>query len=162
MKYNDNGTYKDIYVKTFDTLPVGAEVDYDGSVVPDGWTEVLDVQPSVYSADETICGTWLGKPLYRKVYDIGNLPNASLKHVQAGVTGITCRHLYGTAVGTGTGSSYAGYTLTLPFVHTNSASNGISLRYDGSGGNSNIDIVTGTDQSGYVGYVVMEYTKNSD
>ena len=43
-----------------------------------------------------------------------------------------------------------------------SASNGISLRYDGSGGNSNIDIVTGTDQSGYVGYVVMEYTKNSD
>lgn len=40
MKYNDNGTYKDIYVKAFDTLPVGAEVDYDGSVVPDGWTEV--------------------------------------------------------------------------------------------------------------------------
>lgn len=39
MKYNDNGEYKDIYVKAFDTLPVGTEVDFDGSVVPDGWTE---------------------------------------------------------------------------------------------------------------------------
>ena len=40
MKYNDNGTYKDIYVKAFDTLPVGTEVDYDGNTVPDGWEEV--------------------------------------------------------------------------------------------------------------------------
>lgn len=40
MKYNDNGTYKDIYVKAFDTLPVGTEVDYDGNSVPDGWTQV--------------------------------------------------------------------------------------------------------------------------
>lgn len=42
MKYNDNGTYKDIYVKSFDTLPVGTEVDYDGSVVPSGWTDTTD------------------------------------------------------------------------------------------------------------------------
>lgn len=42
MKYNDNGTYKDIYAKAFDTLPVGAEVDYDGQTVPDGWTQIDD------------------------------------------------------------------------------------------------------------------------
>lgn len=42
MKYNDNGEYKDIYVKSFDTLPIGAEVDYDGETVPTGWTEVQD------------------------------------------------------------------------------------------------------------------------
>ena len=66
MKYNDNGEYKDIYVKTFDTLPVGTEVDYDGSVVPSGWTEIAD--PSTYSTDEVKIGTWIdGKPLYRKV-----------------------------------------------------------------------------------------------
>jgi len=41
MKYNDNGEYKDIYIKTFDTLPVGAEVDYDGETVPDGWSEIV-------------------------------------------------------------------------------------------------------------------------
>jgi hypothetical protein len=43
MKYNDNGTYKDIYVKTFDTLPIGTEVDYDGETVPTGWTEVSNI-----------------------------------------------------------------------------------------------------------------------
>ena len=46
MKYNDNGTYEDIYVKTFDTLPVGSEVDYDGQTVPSGWEEVTDMSGS--------------------------------------------------------------------------------------------------------------------
>lgn len=40
MKYNDNGTYKDIYVKSFDTLPVGTEVDYDGDTAPTGYIQV--------------------------------------------------------------------------------------------------------------------------
>lgn len=73
MKYNDNGTYKDIYVKAFDTLPVGAEVDYDGSVVPDGWTEV-----ETYSTNEVNTGqTWIdGKPIYRKVVN-GSVPTTS-------------------------------------------------------------------------------------
>jgi hypothetical protein len=42
MKYNDNGEYKDIYVKAFDTLPVGTIVDYDGETVPSGYEEVSD------------------------------------------------------------------------------------------------------------------------
>ena len=40
MKYNDNGEWKDIIVKATDTLPVGTEVDYNGTDVPDGWEEV--------------------------------------------------------------------------------------------------------------------------
>ena len=40
MKYNDNGEYKDIYAKAFDTLPIGTEVDYNGNTVPTGWTQV--------------------------------------------------------------------------------------------------------------------------
>ena len=71
MKYNDNGTVKDIKVKAFDTLPVGTEVDYDGSVVPDGWMEVDD--PNTYSTDEKRIGTWIdGKPLYRIVLQFPN------------------------------------------------------------------------------------------
>ena len=67
MKYNDNGEYKDIYIKTFDTLPLGAEVDYIGSVVPDGWTQV-----DSYSTSEVDTGqTWIdGKPLYRKTISV--------------------------------------------------------------------------------------------
>ena len=68
MKYNDNGTYKDIYVKTFDTLPIGTEVDYDGNTVPDGWSEIEDIQPNVYSTTEQKIGTWIdGKPIYRTI-----------------------------------------------------------------------------------------------
>lgn len=71
MKYNDNGTYKDIYVKAFDTLPVGTEVDYDGETVPTGWTQVDD-EP-VYSTTEQRVGTWIdGKPLYSKYVKIPN------------------------------------------------------------------------------------------
>ena len=42
MKYNDNGEWKDIIVKATDTLPIGTEVDYNGTDVPDGWEEVED------------------------------------------------------------------------------------------------------------------------
>lgn len=67
MKYNDNGEYKDIYIKTFDTLPVGTEVDYDGSVVPEGWSEVSgyeEVEPTDYitiSNSYTIAGIYAYK-----------------------------------------------------------------------------------------------------
>lgn len=73
MKYNDNGEYKDIYVKAFDTLPIGTEVDYDGSTVPDGWTEIPD-----YSTDEIDTGMkWIdGRPIYRKVISL-TLPNST-------------------------------------------------------------------------------------
>ena len=45
MKYRDpqTGEFKDITVKVADTLPVGTEVDYDGTKVPSGWEEVDDV-----------------------------------------------------------------------------------------------------------------------
>ena len=53
MKYNDDGTIKEIKVKAFDTLPVGAEVDYNGETVPDGWTEVDDVETGTIPITDT-------------------------------------------------------------------------------------------------------------
>ena len=43
MKYNDNGTIKDIVIKAGDTLPVGTIVEYDGDTIPDGY-EVLSAK----------------------------------------------------------------------------------------------------------------------
>lgn len=60
MKYNDDGTIKEIKVKSFDTLPVGSEVDYDGSVVPDGWTEVEEVG-EITTSYGTLYYTKIGK-----------------------------------------------------------------------------------------------------
>lgn len=71
MKYKDptTGNFKEINVKVADTLPVGSEVDYNGTTIPTGWEEVDS--PNDYSTEETKIGTWIDgkdrKPLYRKI-----------------------------------------------------------------------------------------------
>ena len=86
MKYNDNGEYKDIYVKAFDTLPVGTEVDYDGSVVPSGWTEV-----DGYSAFEVTKDDTYVQNIINSSYKYGKLVNLNLniqpKNATMGTTG---------------------------------------------------------------------------
>lgn len=81
MKYNDDGTYKDIYVKSYDTLPIGAEFDYNGETVPSGYVQVAD-----YSTNEIDTGkVWIdGKKIYRKVISntIGTT-NGAWKSIQA-------------------------------------------------------------------------------
>lgn len=49
-----------------DALPIGSVILYDGDEIPEGYEEVEDYEPT-YSLEETKIGTWLGKPLYRKV-----------------------------------------------------------------------------------------------
>lgn len=44
MKYNDNGTIKEIPVKASDTLPIGSIVEFDGDTIPSGWEEVENVE----------------------------------------------------------------------------------------------------------------------
>lgn len=58
-----------------EVLPVGSEIDFGGSVndIPTGWEQVD--APNEYSTTETIVGTYNGKTLYRKVVEIGSLPN---------------------------------------------------------------------------------------
>lgn len=43
MKYNDNGTIKEITVKASDTLPIGTIVEFDGDTIPAGY-EVLSAK----------------------------------------------------------------------------------------------------------------------
>lgn len=58
-----------------ETLPVGSQIDFDGQVsdIPTGWEQVDD--PNEYSTTETIIGTYKGITHYRKVVEIGSLPN---------------------------------------------------------------------------------------
>ena len=49
-----------------DTIPVGSEFDYDGTTVPEGFEQVSD--PTSYSSDEIVIGTWFRKKLYRKSF----------------------------------------------------------------------------------------------
>lgn len=104
----------------------------------------------VYSEDEQVIGTWIdGKPIYRKVIDLGQLPNNSSKTVETGLNneGIRIVEISGNA-STITGNYQAGL---------NDSSTRLSLLPDGK-----LSIRTIDDFSPYYGYVVLEYTKTTD
>lgn len=104
-----------------------------------------------FSTSETKIGKWRTYDLYRKVIDVGALPNATSKAVSSGISNfseIRVIHVYGTA------RSSAGITLLIPHVNTASLDGSVGVSVNSAG---EISISTGTDRSGYSGYVVLEY-----
>lgn len=108
-----------------------------------------------YSTDETPIGTWInGKTIYRKVINIGALPNAEQKVYTWNIPGI--QDLVGY-------SAYAvntnGNILGLPYVYPSEQYMiyWITIEYVAKGG---IEIITGTDRRSFNGLVILEYTKN--
>lgn len=54
-----------------DSMPIGSIVEYNGTDIPDGWEILPEAEEkNIYSQEEVRIGTWLGKPLYRKVIQI--------------------------------------------------------------------------------------------
>lgn len=104
-----------------------------------------------YSTTETLTNKkWIdGKPIYRKVINLGSLPNTTTKSVAHGITGATYfLPVVGVAAG---GTSY----INLPYSSPAGLQYSISINVNGS----NVDIVTGVDRSAWTGYAVLEYTK---
>lgn len=147
MKYNDNGEYKDIYIKTFDTLPVGTEVDYDGETVPDGWSEIQD-----YSTSEIDTGkVWIdGRPIYRIVFtgtitSVSNLKVGTISNFREAINiyGITSMNNYSTSIIQYWDSSIKCIT------QINNA-------------NGDVYINAGSSSANQLYKVIVEYTKTTD
>ena len=104
-----------------------------------------------YSTNEIKIGTWIdGKPLYRKVVDIGTLPNATTKHVAHNIANI------GSVVTLrGIVTDYRFFP--VPFAATSNAY-AISIFAD----STNIDVMAGNDRSNMTGFAIIEYTKTTD
>lgn len=148
MKYNDNGEYKDIYVKAFDTLPIGTEVDYDGSTVPSGWTEIPD--PNTYSTDEVRVGTWIdGKPLYRKVVTASASASSTFNIIDSSVNTIVKTTTYLT--------TDTGQVLPIPYYI-----DGNTYGYGNNYQNNYIYTGKGTAFTAGTLMVIIEYTKTTD
>ena len=103
-----------------------------------------------YSTAEQKIGTWIdGKTIYRKVINLGNLPNNTTKTVKTGINGFadTITSLKGMAIGN--------YSFPLPFV----AENWISMY----AGNEATEIIINCvgDRSNFTGYAIIEYTKRT-
>lgn len=114
-------------------------------------------QESVYSTEEVVIGKWLGKPLYRRIVNVGQLQStASGKFIDCNydITICKCVKLYGYAY------SNSGQTIPLPYSDCNNVSSSIMLSLQDDG---KIRIFVGTDRSMYTEcYVVLEYTKTTD
>lgn len=130
----------------------GNETDQSPSVraVKDG---LENASKENYSTEEQIIGTWIdGKPLYRKVINVGTLPNSTSKAVAHGAANID-RIVYFK------GSAYqsSGLTITLPFISTVGA-NMITMTVD----KTNITTQAGINRTNFTAIVILEYTKTTD
>lgn len=109
---------------------------------------------NTYSTSEIVIGRWINKPLYRKIINIGNLPNATKKSVSTGITNLDyVTHLYGTAFAS------SGF-IALNDTYPGDATYDTRLFYNKT--NGTIDVTTAFDRSSYSGYVIVEYTKTTD
>lgn len=153
MKYNDNGTAKDIVIKAGDTLPVGTIVEYDGETIPSGWEEIEDNR-NIYSTDERVIGVFLGKPLYRKTFNIGTLPNSSTKNIEHNIANLEIiANMYGTS------KDGNGNIIMFPNMDLDGIQYGVRIVVN----NSNIVVMTGSNKTPFTtSYLTLEYTKTTD
>lgn len=108
-----------------------------------------------YSETPVKIGNWLGHDLYRKVIDIGALPDSLNKRVASWLTNERVVNIYGYAInGNNT------WTIPLPFISANETIDRCELAYDGD--NHAVSVTTNTNLSAFSGIVVVEYyTVNS-
>ena len=105
----------------------------------------------VYSTTETVVGTYMGKPLYRKVVDCGALPNNTTKEILHNIANINI-----ITKASGTAWTNDGITIPLP---TASLTSPVGIYSD----KSKIYITTITDRSiSTNSNVTLEYTKTTD
>ena len=105
---------------------------------------------NIYSTtEEQVIGTWMGKPIYRKVINLGQLPNTSTKTVE---TGLNSEEIRIVKISGNASTSTGNYQAGLNDINTR-----LSLIPDGK-----LSIRTTDDFSPYYGYAILEYTKTTD
>lgn len=113
------------------------------------------IKSTTYSIDEQVIGTWInGKPLYRIVFSIGTLPNATRKvvdcpsNVKGKIENVIS--LRGFAKYNTDGS-----VQNLPHITAGSNNSFIGIWYV----NNAVVVETGANRTDGTGVVIMEYTK---
>lgn len=108
---------------------------------------------SVYSTSETVCGTWNGKPLYRKTFS-GNLGQTS--SINHGISNIDLIiNIHGSYKNTDTGTQF-----NIPSVRP--GFNTYELGIYASSSTITFDKAAGISGNMLIFNVIMEYTKTTD
>lgn len=127
-----------------DAFGVGTRIQ----VIDESIAAVVQTE-EVYSATETVIGTWLGATLYRKVIDFGTLPNATTKNVAHGITSPFIKSIGGHA------TNVTNFTLTIPALNTDE---NFSIQFTAD--QTNVTAVSTEDRTAYINcHIVLEYTK---
>ena len=108
-----------------------------------------------YSLDEVKTNkVWIdGKPIYRKVLDVGSLPNATRKYITYDVNVDNPFFLNGTA------KNSSGNKLGMPSANAVNLANSVACGWDTA--NNRVWIETGNDLTAFSGYLILEYTKTN-
>lgn len=114
------------------------------------WEEFVSVGKQITVGQEEPTNEFIGnKRVYVKRLDIGNLPNATVKSVNHGLSNVQIERLEGVATNNGL------QALPLPLASEQSVSSSIRLQSWGS----YVSVYTGTDRSEFTGVVDIYYTK---
>lgn len=108
---------------------------------------------SNYSTTETLIGTYNGENLYRKIINFGNLPNATTKNVNHGITNLK------DVVDLKGSFKNNGIRFSVPYVYPDTSLIEYWITFTETS-DTQIGIIAGIDRSEYSGYVIIEYTKN--
>ena len=147
MKYKYNGEWVDLSIKALDSMPVGTQVEYTGTDIPNGWEQVND-----YSTTEIDTGKkWIdGKPIYRKVVS-DTTSSSSDQTMLSTITNLDyCISIKGILVD-------SGYSIVIPsYVNSNNYTN--CAMTDGK--KPYLSVSSGYRNKAFT--LIIEYTKTTD
>lgn len=142
-------------IPDYDGLPVGSEIDFDGTEIPDGFVQVDD--PNTYSSEEVVIGIWFGKKLYRKSFRFNELATGT-NNIVHGIDNLNeITNAYGSCKRNDdkiqpvprVDASELGWQIGITDVDTQSFQLYVGTRYNGASKIKN-------------GNVTLEYTKTTD
>lgn len=114
------------------------------------WEDFVSIGKQITVGQEEPTNEFIGdKRVYVKRLDIGNLPNATVKSVDHGLSNVKIERLEGVATNNGL------QALPLPFASEQDVSSSIRLQSWGS----YVSVYTGRDRSEFTGVVDIYYTK---
>lgn len=139
-----------------DSLPIGVELDYDGTSIPTGWEMINN--PNLYSTSEVKTNKiWIdGQPIYRKVFT-GTMPSATVSTEVIDIGNISFKEIWIDISASFIVQSQS-ESLPLNFYYTD---NDYS-RFWINKSVKKVKVRTGIDMSSYLYVVVLEYTKSTD
>ena len=141
-----------------ESLPVGTELDFDGTSqdIPTGWEEITN--PNSYSTSEVKTNEiWTnGKPIYRKVITINGLPNNSEAWYNTNITNASLCFYDTTCKLTANDENIQKLPYTSPFSSTG------NIAFTVKSDVTDMHITTFTDRSNAFVTVILYYTKTTD